>query len=169
MRAIEFKWRADDIERRLDAGIRNSSKALSPSSKHGTTGHNRDFAIRTITNAYAHAAKVYLNVLVSRPNHELPKIVESVSSTLAALAALPESNLLRNVVWPFCIAGSMARGDQRQAFRDLASAADIHRDASGSSWRGLEVMDRCWRMRDGGRGVDWLDAMDDLGYRVLLV
>jgi hypothetical protein len=67
----------------------------------------------------------------------------------------------------------MVSQGQRQAFRDLASAAGMHRDIFGTSWMALTVMEKCWSMRDEGResqrSCDWLDAMKMLGYRILLI
>jgi hypothetical protein len=97
---------AKNIERRLDTGLAKLSDEWSQSSKDEKTRPSRDLAIHEITNAYANAAKVYLNVLVSGPNTELFQVTESVSLTIVALVALPEPAFLRNVVWPF---GCMAK------------------------------------------------------------
>ncbi|KAG0652011.1 pestheic acid cluster transcriptional regulator 3 [Hyphodiscus hymeniophilus] len=154
------------IERRLDSGLEQLSGIRS---LENGTGRDCDLAVRKITEVYTHGAKLYLQVVVSGPCPQLRESISGVSSTLAALRALPEPNLLRKTVWPFCIAGCMARVEHRQEFRELASAVDINPSVFGSSWKALEVMENCWRLRDEGGSVDWLGAMDDLGYRVLLV
>ena len=169
LNVVELRRDAIDIEKRLDVGLERLSGELSQVLKSGKAQHDRSQVIVRITQAYAHAAKVYLNVLVSGPNPDLPEIIESVTSTLTALVALPNPELLCSVVWPFCIAGCMAIVDERRAFRGLASAAGVHRKAFGSSRRALEVMEMCWKLRNEGRSCDWFDAMEVLRYRVLLV
>lgn len=166
LRVRKLERETIDIERRLYDGLERLSEGHSSSPN---TRNDRGTVVRRITHAYAHAAKVYLKVLVSGPNPDLPEIIESVSSTLTALETLPERQLLRNVVWPFCIASCMARDGQRQGIRDLASASGVHREVFGSSWRAVEVMEMCWKMRDGGESCDWFNAMEALGYHVLLV
>jgi hypothetical protein len=165
----ELERQAGDIKWRLNVGLEKLSKEPSQSPKREKAQHDRGFVIRRITNVYANAAKVYLDVLVFGPNPDLPEMIESVSSTLAALAALPDPNRLRNVVWPFCIAGCIAKVGQREVFRDLASAAGVHQGVFGSSWRALEVMEKCWALRDEGKSCDWFVAMQALGHHVLLV
>jgi hypothetical protein len=87
-----------------------------------------DLNIRRVAHAFANAAKVYLLVLLLGPDPEAKDIARSVRDTLSSLSVFPDPKLLRNTVWPFCIAGCMATKEQRQAFTDLAIAAGIHRD-----------------------------------------
>ena len=163
----ELSKKADGIEQHLDTGLEALTDKLSPTSTalHYTTLHKseedrRNLTIDRLTQAFGYAAKVYLNVVVSGPNPEVREITESVKSTLASLQQLPDIQYLRNAVWPFCIAGSMATKQHRQAFRDLANEAEIHRDIYGTSWRALEVMEMFWKLRDEGRECDWVDAME---------
>ena len=131
-----------------------------------------DHVVRKITQVFAQAAGVYLNVLVSGPNPDIPEVSQGVKNTLAALKELPEPKYLRHAVWPFCIAGCMATKDWRQSFRDLASGAGIHLGIFGTAGRAMEVMETCWKIRDEGVfpiGCDWLDAMNWMGQRILLI
>jgi C6 transcription factor Pro1 len=182
LNVLELAKRANFIRRPLDdridrlvaeLGQNSDDPELSNKSSTPVYKKQKDHVIRKVTHAFAYAAKVYLCVVVSGPNPDLPEIVDSVSSTAAALRSLPDPQLIRKLAWPFCIAGSMAKGTQRQAFKDLASAAGIQENAFGSSWRAFEVMQTCWNMHDGvgngQRNCDWLDAMKALGHHVLLV
>jgi hypothetical protein len=177
---LELGKRAGDIERRLVPGIDKlvakldhvfDSSNLDSSSEDK---NRKDQVVNMVTHAFACAAKVYLYVTLSGPNPDLPEVSNSVSATAAALKAFPDSQLItRKLVWPFCIAGCMAKGYQRQAFRHLASSAGIKENVFGSSWRAFEAVQTCWDMHDGvggeRRNCDWLSAMKALGYHVLLV
>jgi C6 transcription factor Pro1 len=76
---------------------------------------------------------------------------DNVARAPTALNVLPAAELMRKVVWPFCIAGCMAAYDQEQSFRDLASAAKIGEHIFGTSWKAVEVMETCWIMRRSPR------------------
>jgi len=176
----ELVVRGDRIEQTLHARLqRLATEEFDPinaqswhTSKETSSDLRNDYVVKKVTQAFAQAAKVYLNVLISGPNPEIPEVAQSVERTLAALRELPEPRLLRHVVWPFCIAGCMATIGKRQSFIDLASVTGIHRDIFGTSWKALEVMETCWKMRDEGasrNGCDWLDAMTNMGQRILLI
>ena len=180
---LELAKRANAIKSRLNERIHIlvaeldqalDDQDISEKASSSRVRNRREHIIRKVTHAFACAAKVYLHVVVSGANPDLPEIVDSVSSTLSAMRSLPDPHLIRKLVWPFCIAGSMAKGNQRQAFKDLASNAGIEENAFGNSWRAFEVMQTCWNMHDGSRGNeqckgDWLDAMKALGHQVLLI
>jgi len=176
----ELVIRAHHIEQRLDARLHKmGTESFYSGSTHSehtrkdvSSDPRNDYVVSKVTQAFARAAKVYLNVLVSGPNPEIPEVAQSVEQTLVALRELPEPRFLRHVVWPFCIAGCMATQGKRQSFRDLASLTGIHREIFGTSWRALEVMETCWSMRDEGlcpNGCNWLDAMTKMGQRILLI
>jgi C6 transcription factor Pro1 len=176
----ELVRRAGDIEQRLKIGTARLTERLSQvSNRYGAYVKNsmdecsKDLVVSRITHVFACAAQVYLNVVVSGPNPKLPEMCECVARTLNALNALPAAELIRNVVWPFCIAGCMATHDQEQNFRDLAFAAKIDEHVFGTSWKAAEVMETCWIMRRSPEtdqnGTDWFTAMKKLGSHVLLV
>jgi len=175
---LELGKRAGDIEWRLVSGIDKLVAKLDQvfdSSNLGSSSEDKNGKdqVNNVTQAFACAAKVYLYVTVYGPNPGLPEVSNSVSETAAVLRSFPDSQFTRKLVWPFCIAGCMAKGYQRQAFRHLASSAGIDETVFGSSWRAFQVMQTCWDMHDGVRGerrdCDWLDAMKALGHHVLLV
>jgi hypothetical protein len=172
--------KAGDIEQRLGVGIaRLTGRFSEVPSLHGAyamySSHKylTDITVSRITYIFACAAQVYLNVVVSGPNPNLPEMRNSVVKSLAAFSALPDPELIRNVAWPFCIAGCMAAPDQEQNFRNLASMARIDEHTFGTSWRAAEVMETCWMMRKSSEmdktDCDWFTAMKKLGSQILLV
>jgi C6 transcription factor Pro1 len=176
----ELVRRAGSIEQRLEAGVAAVIERLSQYSSHRGLGKKNlsdtsstSLVVSSITQTFACASRVYLNVLISGPNPNLPEMRESVSRTLAGLNALPDPQLIRNVVWSFCIAGCMAARDQEQSFKDLASAARIDQYTFGTAWKALEVMETCWMMRrlpgTEQNDCDWFSAMKTLGSHVILV
>jgi C6 transcription factor Pro1 len=173
LNARELVERVEPLKRKLQAGIAEAADLCRADNDDSARNGGRENLVRRVTNAFACGACVYLTVVVSEPDPGLPEMRANVSATLAALCALPDPKNLRSTVWPFCIAGCMATRDQQPAFEDLASRAGIDEDVFGRSWRALEVMKRCWRMRavSGTKRekCGWLGAMESLGYRVLLV
>jgi hypothetical protein len=175
----ELVRRASDIKQRLESGIARLTERLSQVSnvygayvKNSLDMCSKDLVVSSITHVFACAAQVYLSAIVSGPKPNLPEMRGNVARTLAALNALPGAKLIRNVVWPFCIAGCMAAHDQEPKFRDLASAVKIDKHTFGTSWRALEVMETCWMMRrspETENGTDWFTAMKKLGVHILLV
>jgi hypothetical protein len=170
----ELATKVDSIEQQLDSRLLSLTSSLDrniqTSGIQSVEEDRYNLVIDRLTQAFAYATKVYLNVLVSGPNPQVLEILEGVGSTITSLKSLPDPLLLRSAVWPFCIAGSMATTGQRQAFRDLAAAAKIDAHVFGTSRSACEVMETCWKMRDEGhKSCDWRDAMKTLGHLVLLV
>lgn len=115
------------------------------------------------------ATVVYLHVVISGAQPELPEVKQGVFRTLVALQSLEDKELLAHAVWAFCIVGSMAVEDQREAFRRLFSAATANHSHSrvGTLREAFKVVETCWEMRENGSpSCDWVVAM--LGHHVLL-
>jgi C6 transcription factor Pro1 len=176
----ELVRKSGSIEERLETGIANLTANLTElvNSAKGVTADfhekiSKHAIVKRATHAFACATRVYLNAVISGPNPNLLEIRDSVARTIDALAALPDPQLVRSVVWPFCIAGCMVGPDQEQSFRDLAFAAEINEKTFGTSWRALEVMETCWLVRQSPdinlNDCDWFGAMKRLGKHVLLV
>ena len=179
---LELARRGVSIHQRLDAGINKLDAERDQYSDYPGQSNQiqssederrNNYVISQVTYAYACAAKVYLNVVLSGANPNIPEIAHSVSMAAAALTSLTNPQLIQRLVWPFCIAGCMARGNQRQAFRDLASKAFMGGGNIGSLWKAFAVIQTCWELHDNignaGRNSDWLDSMKCLGSYVLLV
>jgi C6 transcription factor Pro1 len=128
-----------------------------------------DLDSNIVTELFACAAITYLHVVVSGAYPELPEIRESVTRTLMALAALPQRLLIR-ISWPFAITGCMALGEEQDLFRSLVLEATQTGANIGTIWKGLMVMEECWRINRNqvGGEVSWTTAMKSLGYKILL-
>lgn len=118
---------------------------------------------------FALSALTYLYVVVSGPYPELPEIRRSVSQTISAFGSLPKATLLQNLVWPFCVTGCLALDEQQVIFRNLLACAKTMPNVSGTCVEAMKIMEQCWKERkDSNRNIDWVTAMDRLGYSVLL-
>jgi hypothetical protein len=168
----ELVRRAADIEMGLETGLITISETTSidVTTTTASSGVSRPF-IRDITRIFASAALVYLQVIISGPRPEVLEIRQGVSRTMAALGELTNKDLVRNVLWPVCIAGCMATVEHESCWRDLIS--NVSRDRWSFSYpsKVLTIMEECWRLRKckPETGVDWRTAMESLNIRVLLV
>lgn len=174
----ELVRRAADIEMRLETGLIASSKhpdKATPSYGTPTTTVSSvpESHIKDITRIFASAAIVYLQVIVSGPNPEISEIQQGVSRTMAALDTLKDKDLVRNLLWPVCIAGSMAMSEHELYWRNLVSSVSRDRWSFGYPSKVLKIMEECWSLRKCQPGivpaVDWMTAMKNLDMRVLLV
>lgn len=94
----------------------------------------------------------------------------SVDACLEKLEALP-TRLVMRATWPYTIAGSMALTEsQQQRFRGIVGRTLRDAQPPGISWKGLIVMEECWRLRRmrPDQFIGWREAMDSLGARVIL-
>ncbi|KAG9948797.1 hypothetical protein KCU85_g4682, partial [Aureobasidium melanogenum] len=130
---------------------------------------------RTITLVFAYAAQVYLNTIISGADPKLDDVRNSVIDTMNALQELQlicDAQALRNLIWPICIAGSMAEDVPTQTyFQSLIEDLGEEAHAFGNTRTTLHIMQKCWTSRDENRtgSWDWATAMESLGQRVLLV
>ncbi|KIM98218.1 hypothetical protein OIDMADRAFT_181709 [Oidiodendron maius Zn] len=124
------------------------------------TEFNKIFSLSAIT---------YLHVVISGAYPELPEINKSVSETIAAFKRLKDLQVLRYLVWPFCVSGSLALKEQQSFFRDLAPAAGINQSAAGVCFEAFKIMEECWESREAGsNNCNWVSIMEKRGYYVLL-
>jgi hypothetical protein len=72
------------------------------------TSDDSKVLIQNITRVFAGAALVYLQVTISGAYPGIPEIQRGVARTMAALDKLEDKSLVRNLLWPVCIAGCMA-------------------------------------------------------------
>jgi hypothetical protein len=182
--------RADPIRRRLSDGIAclraeiDQSFAALGLSHLGTMGAylvltnpgvQQEAIKRAITLVFAHAAQVYLNTVISGADPKLDDVRNSVVDTMNALQELQsicDAQALRNLIWPICIAGSMAEDSSTQTyFQSLIQDLGEEAHAFGNTADTLQIMQRCWTSREENspETLNWADAMESLGQRVLLV
>ncbi|KAG9518811.1 hypothetical protein KCU93_g8312, partial [Aureobasidium melanogenum] len=182
--------KADPIRKRLGDGIAGLRAEIDESfaalgvSHLGTMGAyliltnpgvQQEAVKRAITLVFAYAAQVYLNTIISGADPKLDDVRNSVVDTMNALQELQlicDAQALRNLIWPICIAGSMAEDVHTQTyFQSLIEDLGEEAHAFGNTTTTLQIMQKCWASRDENRSGswDWAVAMESLGQRVLLV
>jgi hypothetical protein len=162
-----YRNRAASLEFRLTQQTRELEQKLISSK---LTGEEED--LDTVTLQFAHAAQVYLHVTVYGADIANMFLARLVEHSQECLAALPRRLLIR-VCWPFTIVGCMAGKEQQHFFRGMVAQALKDKQLIGMAWKGLLVMEECWRLRetccDRRADCDWLTAMESLDQRILLV
>jgi hypothetical protein len=122
-----------------------------------------------VTRVWAHAALLYLSIVVSGWQPGSVGIRENVVRILALLEQMPKSELLRAMVWPFCIAGCLAEHEEECRFRALTDALVPHR-LFGAARKALEIMENTWKCREElDIDMDLVTCVCSLGYMSLLV
>ena len=126
---------------------------------------------RLVSILWAQAAQLFLQATVQRspPGSDFHDQT-LVATTLAKLEALP-ARLVMHVHWPYTIAGCMAAEALRERFRCIVPNVMQQCQAPGVTWKGLMVMEECWKLRRSRSRHDfgWTEAMDCLGGPVLLI
>ncbi|KAI0104542.1 fungal-specific transcription factor domain-containing protein [Daldinia grandis] len=103
---------------------------------------------RLTTRVWAHAALVYLIIVVSGWQPASVEVRYHVGRIIDILThATSPTALLRTMVWPFCVAGCLAEPAQEARLRDMVAAL---RPSSvfGTVRKALEIMEDVWRDRD---------------------
>lgn len=166
----ELTRRAARIEERLKNGLATNKTALL--SFEADPYGEMNLEVGVVTNIFGCSALTYLHVVLSGAHPELPEIRESVLGTIEAFHALPEAQWVRNLAWPFCVAGCMAMTQDEGDVMNIACGANLH----GQGFRIFEaaaaIVEECWAARrrsEGSSACDWKTAMKTLGVNVLLV
>jgi hypothetical protein len=103
-----------------------------------------------VTRVWAHAALIYLFVVVSgwQPTsidirYHVDQIIELLSSHTSS------PGLLRTMAWPFCVAGCLAEPAQENYLRAMVQALQPP-SIFGTVRKALEIMENVWRNRNTG-------------------
>jgi hypothetical protein len=122
-----------------------------------------------VTRVWAHAALLYLSVVVSGWQPASAGIRQNVVQTLTLLEQMPSPELLRTMVWPFCMVGCLAQPGEECRFRAMADALVPHR-LFGAARKALEIMENVWKRRDELTiDTDFAACVCSLGQMSLLV
>jgi hypothetical protein len=122
-----------------------------------------------VTRVWAHAALLYLAVSVSGWQPGSAGIRENVTGILALLERMPTPELLRTVVWPYCIMGCLCEPGEEFRLRAMVDALVPHR-LFGPSHKALEIMKNVWQRRNELTvDTDFSWCVGSLGYVSLLV
>ena len=167
----ELVRRSEPLERRLKQSLTRmpnlaypSTMTTDPSANHGNS--QKDI----ISKIFVGSTLSYLHFVVSGAHPELVEIRESVTVTIEALKRLPHPWLLRSLAWPFCITGCFALPEERDLLRNMVSAAGVSGPTGGSLGKALEVVEKCWKIRESSLGLcDWREAASSLGYDTLFI
>lgn len=123
-----------------------------------------------VTRVWAHAALIYLFVVVSgwQPasidvRHHVGQILELLTQQISPPA------LLRTMVWPFCVAGCLAEPAQEDHLRGMVETLQPP-SVFGTVRKALEIMENVWSNKDGDNsGRDLAACFRSQGDLVLLV
>lgn len=112
--------------------------------------HPRTFVNQTslVTQVWAHAALIYLFIVVSGWQPASVDVRCHVSRIIELLAyQISPPALLRTMVWPFCVAGCLAEPAQEMHLRGMAKALQPP-SVFGTVHKALEIMESAWRNRN---------------------
>lgn len=100
-----------------------------------------------VTRLWAHGALLYLSLVAFGRQPGSVTIQERVKEILALLEQMTAPEMLRTVVWPFCLAGCLAEPEQENRFRTLAEALRPEQ-LFGAARKALHIMENVWKRRD---------------------
>ncbi|PNP76767.1 hypothetical protein FNYG_09870 [Fusarium nygamai] len=130
-----------------------------------------DLDAAMISLIWAYGARILLQVVIPPVMSEQTSIEQAfVNIYLDKLEALP-TRLMMRTAWPYTITGCMAMSEsQHHRFRQILDRVLQEAQAPGITWKGLIVMEECWRLRrmHPGQYFGWREAMESLGARVIL-
>jgi hypothetical protein len=134
----ELVERGDIISRILERGIisldagptvdfhKPSIGFLQPYSPTGFQNMRKGLSLEP-TRIWAHAAQIYVDIVVSGWLPSAPRVRQNVARVITLLQAAQSAAQMRTFAWPLCVAGCLAEGDeQEQEFdRIIAGAGDL--------------------------------------------
>ncbi|KAL7798032.1 fungal-specific transcription factor domain-containing protein [Trichoderma ceciliae] len=126
-----------------------------------------------ITLAFAHAAIIYLHVVISGPNPHLEEIRREVPELIKSFKVLNAKEMVDYVAWPLCVAACFAEPEELQAILQLHVVQTDARCSRNGHLRActeaLEIARECRRIREEeGKICDWTLAMKQLQKHVML-
>ena len=151
--ATSIKGSLETNLKRLESGTGRPHAAqsdlrsiLEMGSDQKTVASNEQSSV--VTRVWAHAALIYLSIVVSGWQPKSDEVRYHVHGVLDLIKnhTSPPS-LLRTMVWPFCVAGCLAQQCQEGLIRDIVQQL---RPPSlfGTVQKAVEVMEHAWRRRD---------------------
>lgn len=129
-----------------------------------------------VTLAFATTARLLLNIIKQAESSSEPCVGESLNAIVDQLIVIlnqaAEIMSLRGLVWPICIAGSLANAAQQEQISGIMNVVASGGDTSfGNCDSVMGVLTYCWRNRtgDGTNAKPWRTAMAAMGHYVLLI
>jgi hypothetical protein len=116
--------------------------------------------------AFAESALVWCHFLATCPDGvRSANCKAAVAQAVETLSQAPESTPLRGLVWPICIAGSLASKEQQHLVQEIMDRTARQANTSfGNCGPVMEVIRHCWEEQ-----VDWRTAMATNSNYVLLI
>lgn len=165
----EMGRRGIQLADKLKSGVEGLEKGGGQSTRSPDSDLEEDS--RLVSILWAYAAQVFLQVTAFETEDTRPYIDQTfVNICLQKLEELPARLVIR-VCWPYTIAGCMSTSESHGRFRRIVSRTMQKSQPIGMTWKGLMVMEECWRMRKirGPTKIGWREAMESLGARILLI
>jgi C6 transcription factor Pro1 len=101
-----------------------------------------------VTRVWVHAALIYLSVVVSGWQPASLSVCYHVGQVIDLLSnQISPPELIRTMVWPFCVAGCLAEPAQEPHFRRMVEALQPP-SIFGTARKALEIMELVWNNRD---------------------
>lgn len=122
-----------------------------------------------VNQIWAHASLIYLLVVVSGWQPTNSDIRYHVNSTVELLQRLSRSEMLRTVVWPFCVAGCLAEPNQESQLRHIVEK--LRPSLFATLHHAFNVMETVWHNKhiDHPAPHDFACCFQHQGKLVLLV
>lgn len=169
MNAVELNEELTRQSKQIADDLQNGIERLESADK-GLNASGLEEDSRLISIIWAYGAQVLREATLSDWQANDTDLDQNfVNLCLQKLEALP-TRLRMRTTWPYTIAGSMAATELQQArFRWIFGKTMQEAQPPGISWKGLMVMEECWRLRsEGKRKIGWREGMESLGVRVIL-
>lgn len=174
---------AGPISQSLDDGLQSLQNNPTRAEPNGTgvsrrlegyySRHDRSIdhtSIATVTRVWAHAAKLYLSVVLSGLQPKSDEVQSSVAKVVSLLQNIESPAQLRTLSWPICVAGCLALPGQEQEFRRIVGEVGELVEF-GTCGTALRTMEAVWRVRDTVDGDVWdfVSVWNILGSSILLI
>lgn len=161
----------NNLRRALNA-IHHDS-LLSISTKHSSIVSEHLEKVRHVTQVFATAALVQLSAVIRGYLPETRSIHDTINDNIIAIKSIRNPQDFRGLIWPICIAGSMADTSDQQGFYEstLKLALNGAQRDFGNCATVLNILKWCWSTRRAGNGnhrKDWRHAMADIGTCLLV-
>lgn len=132
----------------------------------------RQLRTNHVTLAFATTANLLLNLAKPSESSTKHHASKSVDQLIAILSSAAQNMSLRGLVWPICIAGSLANTNQQSQISKIMDAVVSSGDASfGNCGSVRGVLTHCWRNGTSNQADarPWRAAMAAMGHYILLI
>jgi hypothetical protein len=161
----ELVERAKPISQDLNTGLASLNSGSPPAGSHGTSRlqpyyhdaltTDAQLSGATVTRVWAHAARVYLAVVVFGWQPSNAEIRRDVAQILTLLRPVASAVKLRALAWPICVGGCLSEpGLQEQEFRSIITSP-LDQQTLSTLREAREIMEAVWRSRGGLESETW--------------